>query len=554
MTADELKTHFSNRYKSLQDLRRPMEPLWSLVDEVILPYNFKSPEASSNVINSSDQSISVNKKIYDGTGMMASTTFANTFAGTVIPRNLPWVNILPEDLDMQRDRGLSKYAKYSENHVYSRLNKSNFFESRTAFIKAGADYGTSASYKHEDPKTGNLVFETVPNKTYYIDDNEFGECDTLWRELWMYNKHILSNFNTGVLDPNDIKKLKDNLNGKTLIIHAVEPRSDFDPTSKLAKKRKYGSYYLFSKDFKILEESGFDNFPYKVWRPFRQPGLVYGVGPGIFCIRDTQVLNQAARTLIDYANKSVDPPFAIPKDLEGEEELFPGGRNYINPEDIQGFRAITTGLSYPIGKDQVSELRKAVERHYMVDYFMMLNQMEARDRTALEVSELQAEKSSMVSAILSSFTSGYLDLEIEEIVSDDLMSGKMNKFKSIGGKPISYKFDYIGPLPMNQRTYHRTSGIRRVASELIPLAKFVPTILDYFDEGEYAQAIGEGFNSLSVIRTSDDVAKRQAARAQMQAQQMQAQQMQQAMQTAAEVASKGGKAPEDGSLAQKMGA
>lgn len=550
MTAQELKAHFTSRYESLKNIRRPMEPLWNLVDEVILPYIVKPTESGANVSDASDQSISINRNIYDGTGINASQTFSNTFAGTVVPRGSAWVQAVVEDEKMARDRKVAAWGHKTEKHLYGRLGRSNFYESRTNFIKHGADYGTSASYRHEDPKTGNLVFETIPRRTFYIDDNEFGECDTLWRELQMYNKHILANFGSS-LDATTAQTMRDKPNAKTLVLHAVEPRSDFDPTSKLARKKKWGSYYLLAKNFTILEESGFDYFPYKIWRPFREPGLVYGLGPGIFCIRDSHVLQTAAKTLLDAANRAVDPPWAVPKDLEGDEELFPGGRNYINPDDVAGLAPLVSGMQYPIGKDQVEELRRAVQRHYMVDYFLMLNQMQARDKTALEVSELQAEKSSMVSAILSSFTSGYLDLELEEIVMDDVKAGLLEPLYS-SGKNISYKFDYIGPLPQNQRMYHRTASARKVAGEIIPLSKFIPSILDWFDEGEYTQVIAEGFNALNIIRDPKVVAQIQQARAQAQAAQMEAQMANEAAQTQAEVASKGGTAPEQGSLAARM--
>lgn len=545
MTKEELKAHFKSRYQTLKDLRRPMESLWKLVDEVILPFNFNPTD------NGNDQSITVNKKIYDGTGINASQIFSNTFAGTVIPRGTPWVNAVPEDEKLSRDRRVAGWGSKAERHIYSRLNRSNFYESRTSFIKEGADYGTSASYKHENPSTGELVFETIPSGTYYIDDNEYGECDTLWRVLPMYNKHVRKLFGDASLPTTVADRMKKNPDAKTTVLHIVEPRSDYDPTSKLAKKRKYGSYYVLEESFEIIEESGFDEFIYKIWRPFRRPGLVWGVGPGIFSIRDSHVLQTAAKTLLDAANRAVDPPWAVPAALEGDEELFPGGRNYVNPEDIAGLAPLVSGMAYPIGKDQINELRQAVQRHYMVDYFLMLNQMQAQQKTALEVSELQAEKSSMVSAIMSSFTSGYLDLELEEIVIDDIKSGRLEPLMIQGIPGVSFKFDYIGPLPQNQRTYHRTSAVRRVANELLPISKLIPSILDYFDEGEYAQAIAEGFNGLSVIRDEETVKKIQQARAQMQAQQMQMAMQAQQMQTAAEVASKGSQAPQDGSLADR---
>lgn len=552
MTKQEMKRHFSDRYQSLQDIRRPMEYMWDLIDEVILPYVFESQDKDSNPSNASDQQIYVNRKIYDGTPMNASLTATNAFCGTVIPQASPWVSIIPEDENMSRDRALSAWGKDAETHVYNRLNRSNFYESRTNFVKLGFDYGTTASYRHTDPNSKNFVFETLAKESFYIDDNEYGECDTLWRDLWMYNKHIHKNFSIDSAPEGIRNRIMDNPNEKTLIIHAVEPRADFDPTSGLGRKKRWGSYYILYETMEILEESGFDTFPYKVWRPSRESGLVWGLGPGIFAIRDSHVLQAAAKTMIDAANRAVDPPWAVPKNIEGEEELFPGGRTYVNPEDMAGLAPLISGMNYPLGKDWIEELRQSCNRHYKVDIFMMLNQLQARDRTALEVSELQAEKSSIISSTLSSFTSGYLDLELEEIIVEDLKEGILKPFVS-NTPGVHMKFHYIGPLPSQQRTFHKTAGIRRLYAEALPVAKFIPSILDWLDEGEFIQTVGEGFNALNGVRTADDVKKIQQARAQAQAQQAQMQMQNDNAKAMAEVASKGGSAPDPGSLAQKMG-
>ena len=548
--SQRLKQHFKDRYSQLQDIRRPMEALWKLVDEVVLPYVFTPPSKDKS---STDFSISVNKKIYDGTTMNASQVATNAFIGATMPQSANWVLIVAEDESQSRNRNFAKWSKLAEKIVYGKLRRSNFYFSRNNFVKQGLDYGTSASIRKVDSIREEYVFETLPRMTYYIDDDENGECNTLWREIWMYNKYVVKNFDLSELEEGKRAEIRNNPNKRTLVIHAVEPRDDFDPTSRLSVKRKFASYYFIAGDFTILEESGYKRFPYKVWRPVREPGMVYGLGPGIFAIRDSHVLQAAAKTMIDAANRSVDPPWAVPKSIEGEEELFPGGRTYVNPEDIQGLAPLVSGMNYPLGKDWVQELKEACKRHYMVDSLLVLSQMDSGDRTATEVDELKAEKSQMISAILSSFCSEYLDMELEDLILDMLDAGTIPMLQTPGKNQSAYKFDYVGPLPAQQRTVHRTAGIRRLFAEVAPYAKVSQTILDWLDEGEFVEAIGEGYNALNGVRERKDVEKIQQTRAQMQQAQMQQQMALQQAQVAAEIASKGGKAPEPGSMAQRVG-
>ncbi len=351
----------------------------------------------------------------------------------------------------------------------------------------------------------------------------------------MQNRHILTEF------PNISQQTKDRLQRnpytKTRILHIVEPRTDYDPASQLAIKKRWGAYYVIpSMRFEILDESGFDEFPYFVWRQYKEPGIVWGFGSGINCIRAGYVLQAMGRTVIDFANQSVDPAYALPKSVEGEEELFAGGRMFIDPNDAAGIVEIGRGGQYPIGTDIQNKMRESVGKFYFIPEFRVMNSARmngaAVDYTATEVDQLKAEALATLSSITASFNSSVMDEALEDQTNRCLKSGKLKPFETLGltadlyGKGVTgfnVSFDYIGPMAMAQQVFHRISGAEKTLQKILPASKFKPSILDNWDEDEYYRLIAEANNALGIMV---DPKKRDAgrqARAQAQAAQYQAQ-------------------------------
>jgi hypothetical protein len=458
------------------------------------------------------------------------------------------------DAYQQHDKNLEKYCKSLEAHFYDRFNESNFYERETAFVKKSADYGTGAMYRHINPDTGSHVYEVLATKTFFIDENAFGEVDTLYRELYMQNRHLPTRFPDANFNERILNRIKNNAGDYTKVIHAVEPRADYDPTSPLAIKKRFSSCYALEQDnWFIADESGFDSFPYLIWRPEVVPGMVWGVGPGIYALRDSQILQQAGRTLMDAANKAVDPPWTVPIEIQGEEQLFPGGRNYISGQS-GAMQPLISGINYPIGQDQAERLRRGVEKHYSVDYFLMLNQMDARQRTATEIMELQAEKSAIISSISNSYTSGVLDVLLEGIFYEDLDLGIIPRpmVNSTNGNPIKITFEYVGPLAQAQKRYHKIAGPQKAMQDILPIAQFKPEILDMLDVDSYVKLIADANNSNILVLDDNIVAQVRQARAQQQQAMMQSQQQNDATTVAGQFASQGSKAPEPGSPMDRL--
>lgn len=533
------------RLNNLQSVRSPWTELWSGIQNYISPYIL-------DLAGKSKSRIAINNKLYDGRPVTASRIFANGFTGNIVPRGAPWFGLKTSSQEKNRSTRVKQFLKGMEGYYYERFETSDFYESMFPFVRTAADYGTAAMYLSINPKTNVLQFQNLPLGTYFIDEDEFGDVDTLYRVFRMQNRNILKKWPD--VDEKTKSELKGALYNFTEVIHAVQPREDYKHGDVSNKNMPWSSVYMLKggQDGVILSESGFQSFPYIVWRYTQESGFPYGVGPGIESARDAQILQQVAKTTTSAGHKAVDPPMAIDENMIGTEELFPGGRNYmrsgwVDPHPIQ------SSISYPIGKDREDQLRRAIDEHYSVDFFLMLAQAD-RQMTAQEVIERQAEKSAVLSTIIGRFNSEVLDRIFDRVWELDMEAGLIQlnpDDQEVMGSDISV--DYTGPLAQVQKRYHQTAGLQQFLNGTLPLAQFNPAVLDMFDFDKIVEAQGDAYNiAPGVLRDEKDLKKLRDAKAAAQAQAMQKAQADQALEQMTNAAQKANAPVQPGSPLEAM--
>lgn len=143
---------------------------------------------------------------------------------------------------------------------------------------------------------------------------------------------------------------------------------------------------------------------------------------------------------------------------------------------------------------------------------------------------------------------------MERIFLIDTENGNIPPIPNVGQPAgTKVKIDYIGPLAQQQRKFHKQIGIRQLVAELVPIAQAGrPDVLDKIDFDAYADEIGSANQAGHILFDQEYVDKIREARAQQQQQMQDRAMQQQEMIAAAEVSAKGAKAPESGSLSERM--
>jgi hypothetical protein len=225
-------------------------------------------------------------------------------------------------------------------------------------------------------------------------ENEEGEIDTLyfrqllpvWRVVQRWPK---AQSCEGWEDKLRIPDRHDEME-MTPIIAAVEPRVGGRPGA--VGQAKPFKYVIIAEEKKaILDESGFDSFPYGVFRYNNFPGNAYSEGMGVGILAECMVLNHLQMAVEDIVEQKAMPPLAWPVRMFAKPlDRRPGAPNAYNPAGL-GIQSAKdaiikldlTGDPGPV-LEHIKYLTEVIERGYFVDW---MNLRESGDMTAEEVTE-----------------------------------------------------------------------------------------------------------------------------------------------------------------------
>jgi hypothetical protein len=96
--------------------------------------------------------------------------------------------------------------------------------------------------------------------------------------------------------------------------HRVKPRRSRDAQRADARNKPFESVYVAESDVCVIEEGGFDTFPYLVPRASRITGEPQGRGRGQMMLPDIKMCNEAMQEYIRAAQLANRPPLDAPDD------------------------------------------------------------------------------------------------------------------------------------------------------------------------------------------------------------------------------------------------
>lgn len=461
------------------------------------------------------------KKIYDGTALGAAVLATDGIHGYHVSPAFPWFKYAMNRKYVNKIAEVREWLQEIEFNMYQALSRSNFYSEMWMYIYDGLTAGTATIFGEEDLIEDRISFETVHPGEIYIQENRYGEVDLLHRKYKRTTRKLVQMFGLDNLTPQCKQVYESSPFTEYEIIHAVFPREEYDNRMMDAKNKKYASIWLLLAGNHICRISGFDNFPFAVWRYMRSGKGPYGISPAMLAIADIKGLNIIDKCDLGARQMALDPPLNVPSYMEGKVEWKPRGINYYK-EGSQGKDIIypaNIGANFPSTDTIVERKQRALKERFHVDTFLMLSSLEGRgDRTAYEVSEMMAEKAAVLGAELGPLNTELDDLN--EIVYDiESAAGRMPDppdilFQLAANDP-SLRFDpvYMGPLAQAQREKFSKTGIRKFFTEIAPIVNVKPEALDKINADAAVDILGEINNVPQEILYSDDeVAKTRKGR------------------------------------------
>jgi hypothetical protein len=415
---------------ALKAQRNPLEGHWDELSELFMPFRLMDVNGLPDIL-SAEQS-------FDSTPKRAALILANGLASLVTPREEIWFEFQPPKALRADDDAVRFYRTASET-AREAIEASNFYEEiQESYIESPV-YGTTALFCGDLDGAGELYFRHQPIKTYLIGEDAKGKVNCIYRDLSLTADQAAEEFGRDKLPPEIANKLG-TATAKTerfAFVHAVHKR-DEEPAEDAPEsaKKPFRSCVVYEKGKTIVQDEGFDEFPFAVHRYRRFGRCVWGFGPGSVAKGDSRQLNFLNELADAAAEKAVFPPMVAPNNLEGEVGQGALEITYVDPSDPNSavlLRELTPTGRYDVAKDRMQDKRQQVEQAFHVDLFQLFaaRAMERQPMTATEANLVAGEKLTQFSPVFGRLVSEMLDPILARVFGVLLRAG------SFGNPPAS---------------------------------------------------------------------------------------------------------------------
>jgi hypothetical protein len=504
-----------NRFEWLKQERAGREGDWKEVQQLVAPsvYNWDNPL----------DKLPKRPNRFTTRPTHFLKTLVSGITGYSISPNIVWQKLGLEDSRLTDLYGVKDWLESVERLLYAEFKRSNLYPQVSKFVEYAATYGHGVMLIDEHRPDGRLRFTTVKISEVYLDINEYSEVDTVFRYFSMSLRNMASFFGEENLTEARRQDLKDKAkwNAEATILHAVYPRQDFDGEAPGAKGKPWASVFLDEAQDRVLEESGYDEFPYAVFIWDQIVGTAYGECPAVQALKDIVLLNKIDKSRIEIAQLSADPPYNIPDTMRGQENVVPHGYNYYTDAG-QVISPVSVGANYPINLEINTAIENRVKDWFHVDFFLMLQHEGGKAKTATEVMELQGEKAAVLSDLVVALNGALL--QIIKRSFNILFRRRMipPPPEVLLGSGTELKVDFTGPLAQAQKKYHEASGIAQGLQIAGAVAQIAPAALDVINFDRLVKTGLEGAGvSQQIINEDEDIAKIRRERAEAQARERQ---------------------------------
>lgn len=496
------------------------------------------------------------KKTYlqvDASGMMAAQRFGAICNSLLTPENSFWHQLCaPDDLSsLKKDRATRLWFEQAQRLLFSHryAYTANFISQNQANYHLLGVFGNMCMFTDEYQGVGDmrhirgLRYQSVPLGELYLREDNQGQVVNVKRYFRRTAEQIYRRWPETF--PESLRSaLESGSQQPFWLIHRVCPTSDYDPARLDARGKPYSSVYISVEAQAVLQEGGYNSFPYAVGRYTQAPGEPYGRGPAQHVLPALKTLNAEKRIFLKTGHRAADPVLLTADDGLLDISLRPGAMNKggMSADGKALVGVLPTG-NVQINKEMMDEERNLINDAFLVSLFQIL--LETPQMTATEVIERTNEKGILLAPTVGRQSSEYLGPMIHREL--DLLS-RMRKLppmppllREAGG---SYKTEFTSPMARAMRAQDASGFIRTVESvkELVNITQDA-SLLDPFDFDTAIPAIAEIQGVPESWMADDDAVqkKRQArAKAQQQQQAIQAMPAQAAMMKAQAVAAQAG--------------
>lgn len=543
------RQYISRQVFQMELERQPFVSMWRDIAE-----NF-SPSRQRFQVTDNNRNNRQNSRIIDSTPVFARKTLRAGMTGGVASPARPWFKLVPQDFEMAEFAPVKNWLWEVQEIMYAVLRRSNTYTTLPQMFDDCGTYGTSPIGVFETFSDQVIHTECYPIGSYSLGQDANGKVNEFSRTYRMTVGQVVKRFGNKIDGEPDwskfSKRLKDqyergNLQTWVTVTFYAGPNTTYVPNSPWSINKPWiGVYYETGcggqesygrgEDDIMLEEKGYDFFPILTDRWEKNVDDTWATDcPGMTALGDAKQLQIGERRSLEAIEKMVRPPLMAPTAMRGKENaMVPGHTTYFDlREGAQGIKSVYDvrfDISQMEGKQE--QVRMRINRAFYADLFLMLSNIEDRERTAYEVAERKEEKLLALGPTLELANGDVFDPFIDIVFYTCLRRRMFPPIpEELKGMPI--KIEYTSVTAQAQKLIG-IATMDRFLGSMATIAGFDPRALRKIKGDQLVDVYAEMLSvNPSVVRSDEEVAAIDAAEAQAQAQAEQLAMIQQGAQAA----------------------
>lgn len=406
--------------------------------------------------------------LYDSTALMAAFRMTAGIFTYLMPVGAKWFEFVAQLPELNNEPNMQEWMSKATALTHKEIWRSNFQREMFMTIRSMIVFGTGviSVVKVKD----EIVFKCHHIGSMFFDENDRGEIDTVYRQIFYTARQALQAFGE-----NNVKKSKslakaiekNKLNEKFEFVQVCAPNQDFDPTKISGSKKRVKSVYICIKDKSVIQEGSFNELPYFVARFSRVPGEIMGRGPAVEYLPEIKMLNRMKKTFIESSEKAANPPLMVEDDgVVGQPVTSPNGMIYVRAGAMEP-KALNTGTNVQLNAEIIAQQQQFVREGFFNDLFQSLK--EHKNMTAYEAGIRKEDDLTIISPAITS---------LQKEIFNKIILRTLNlaiKAKRIPQPPISFDFDivYQGRLALAMSNV-QTNAIEATLAKWAPYAEVTP--------------------------------------------------------------------------------
>ncbi|RLC82955.1 MAG: hypothetical protein DRJ03_18220 [Chloroflexi bacterium] len=524
------------RLDQLATERYQWESIWQDVIDYMLPN--RSP-VRGTITPGEDRSV----LMYDSTAYKSLLRLSANLNDMLTNQSSQWFQLGIDDKTLSNDPSVQSWLMETTEQIRKYLDGSNFYDQIHELYMDLGSFGTAIMYVEDSNDSGKyLNFKTCHIREIYLDENKYGAVDTVFREFIYTARQCYQRWGDKISDVT-MDKYENDPTFETTIIHACFPRDERDPKSKDNLNMEFASVWMEKDNMHILDEGGYETFPYLVPRWMKSSGERFGRSPALASLADIKTLNAMMETTLIAGQMAAEPPLQVPDDAFMSLNVAPGGISYYRAGTNDYIRPLETGKRLPLTFDMAQEKRDSI-----ADAFFA-TQLQVIDKSEMTAQEVRARMSENMRVI--GPTVGRLQNELLSVLIFRVLN-ILNYSVDENGQPVlpippesvqgkEYSLKYVSPLAKAKR-HNELQAINSAVGTAFQWAQAgKPEVLDNLNiDVAYRRNVDISGAPVDILVDEKKVQANRKARAEQMAQ---AQQLQQSQGQAevAETASKAGK-------------